>query len=100
MAININGSIAYLEFANDIALLSEASMSSIRAIKFIMRWSKIMCELKINFSNSILYVVNVDDKRINMVTLTLNCKHASLPSIYFGFRLVIIHIIEVFRNQW
>ncbi|GLT98279.1 hypothetical protein SLE2022_157910 [Rubroshorea leprosula] len=79
-----NAPISHLQFADDTVLLSEASVSSIRAIKFIMRWFEIMLGLKINFSKSILYGVNVDNQWIDMAAQILNCKHGSLPFTYLG----------------
>ncbi|GKV25422.1 hypothetical protein SLEP1_g34864 [Rubroshorea leprosula] len=54
-------SVSHLQFADDTILLGEASLKSIRAFKFIFRWFEIISGIKINFSKSTLYGINIEE---------------------------------------
>ncbi|GKV26314.1 hypothetical protein SLEP1_g35645 [Rubroshorea leprosula] len=82
--INENLSISHLQFADDTVLIRDASLKSIRAFKFLLRWFEIVSGLKINFGKSILYGINTEERWLSMATSTLNSKHGNMPFIYLG----------------
>ncbi|GKV30574.1 hypothetical protein SLEP1_g39375 [Rubroshorea leprosula] len=77
-------SISHLQFADDTALICNASINSNLAIKYTLRWFEIISGLKINFNKSVLFGVNVDDTWINMAASALKCKVGKTPFIYLG----------------
>ncbi|GKV46692.1 hypothetical protein SLEP1_g53669 [Rubroshorea leprosula] len=84
IAVDRDLSVSHLQFAYDTILLGEASLKSIRAFKFILRWFKIISGLKINFSKSTLYGINIEENWLNMAASTLNSKCGQLPFLYLG----------------
>ncbi|GKV24336.1 hypothetical protein SLEP1_g33963 [Rubroshorea leprosula] len=82
--VDENTSVSHLQFADDTALLCEASANSVWAIKCTLRWFEIMSGLRINFNKSTLYGTNVDEEWLSMAALALNCKAGKLPFTYLG----------------
>ncbi|GLT79932.1 hypothetical protein SLA2020_513980 [Shorea laevis] len=77
-------SVSHLQFADDTILLGEASLKSIRAFKFILRWFEIISGLKINFCKSTSYGINIEENWLNMAASSLNSKWEHLPFLYLG----------------
>ncbi|GLU22472.1 hypothetical protein SLE2022_385450 [Rubroshorea leprosula] len=84
VVIDDKTSISHLQFADDTALICEASINSILAIKYALRWFEIMSGLRINFNKSVLIGINVDETWISMAASALNCKAGKTPFIYLG----------------
>ncbi|GKU93956.1 hypothetical protein SLEP1_g7505 [Rubroshorea leprosula] len=60
--INENLSISHLQFVDDTVLIGDASLKSIRAFKFLLRWFEMVSGLKINFGKNILYGINTEER--------------------------------------
>ncbi|GKU89387.1 hypothetical protein SLEP1_g3529 [Rubroshorea leprosula] len=98
--VDENTLVSHLQFADDTALLCEASTNSVWTIKCALRWFEIMSGLRINFNKSILYGINVDEQWLSMAALALNCKVGKLPFIYLGLPVGVADLKPTNSESW
>ncbi|KAL4278182.1 hypothetical protein GQ457_03G030870 [Hibiscus cannabinus] len=79
--------ISHLQFADDLIVFCEASMTKIKNIVRILRGFEIAAGLKLNLSKTSLLGVNVDEIALNSWAEAIKCKSEKLPSKYLGLPL-------------
>ncbi|KAL4386887.1 hypothetical protein GQ457_09G026990 [Hibiscus cannabinus] len=79
--------ISHLQFADDLIVFCEASMTKIKNIVRILRGFEIAAGLKLNLSKTSLLGVNVDENALNSWAEAIKCKSEKLPSKYLGLPL-------------
>ncbi|XP_058769032.1 uncharacterized mitochondrial protein AtMg01250-like [Vicia villosa] len=79
-----NDSVDILQFADDTILLGEASCDDIWNMKVILRGFELVSGLRINFSKSNIFGVNVGEWYINAALSFLSCKKGAIPFKFLG----------------
>ncbi|XP_058733400.1 uncharacterized protein LOC131605010 [Vicia villosa] len=73
-----------LQFADDTAMLGEASSDNLWSLKVLLRGFEQISSLKINFSKSNVFGVNIGDWLMNSTTSFLACKKGIIPFSFLG----------------
>ncbi|XP_058741679.1 uncharacterized protein LOC131614069 [Vicia villosa] len=73
-----------LQFADDTIIIGEPSSDNLWSLKVVLRGFELVSMLKINFSKSNVYGVNVGDWFLNSVTHFLGCKRGAVPFSFLG----------------
>jgi hypothetical protein len=76
--------VSHLQYADDTLFIGEACVENLWSMKAILRWFELMSGLKVNFSKSCLFGVNVDNTFLDHAASFLHCKLGSFPFIYLG----------------
>jgi hypothetical protein len=76
--------ISHLQYADDTLLIGDDSVENIWCMKAILRWFELMSGLKVNFSKSKLYGINVESGLLSVAAKFLNCLLGSMPFMYLG----------------
>jgi hypothetical protein len=75
-------SISHLQYADDTIHLGEACVENLWSMKAILHWFELISELKVNFSKSNIFGVNVHYSFLEEAAFFLHCKVISLPFTY------------------
>ncbi|XP_058784307.1 uncharacterized protein LOC131659083 [Vicia villosa] len=73
-----------IQFADDTIILGEASTKNLWSLKVLLRGFEMVSGLKINFSKSNVFGVNVDEVFMNTATSFLDCKKGVIPFLFLG----------------
>jgi hypothetical protein len=76
--------VSHLQYADDTLFIGEACVENLWSMKAILRWFELISGLKVNFSKSSLFGVNVDNTFLDHAASFLHCKLGSFPFIYLG----------------
>jgi len=76
--------VSHLQFADDTLIIAEKSWANVRAMCAILMLFEEISGLKVNFTKSQLYAINVQSSWLNEAALVLNCKVGNLPFVYLG----------------
>ena len=76
--------VSHLQFADDTLIIAEKSWANARAMRAILMLFEAISGLKVNFTKSQLFVVNVHLSWLTEAALVLKCKVGSLPFVYLG----------------
>lgn len=86
--ISNNGVIAtYLQFVDDTILFCEPVWVEVVTIKRILRCFELISWLKINYNQSVIAGIGVDEELLQGFASRLNCAHQNLPLKYLGLPL-------------
>ncbi|GAU30676.1 hypothetical protein TSUD_39000 [Trifolium subterraneum] len=73
-----------LQFADDTILMGENSWDNLWTIKTMLRGFEMVSGLKINFTKSKLYGINVDDRFLEAGSTFLSCRSDVIPFKFLG----------------
>ncbi|PNX80406.1 cysteine-rich receptor-like protein kinase, partial [Trifolium pratense] len=73
-----------LQFADDTILMGEGSWENLWTIKTVLRGFELVSGLKINFTKSKLYALNVDDRFLAAGSAFLSCRSDVIPFKFLG----------------
>lgn len=73
-----------LQFANDTIMMCDASYANLWAIKAILRSFELASGLRVNYSKSNLYGINLDDRFLHVASDFLACCIGQLPFKFLG----------------
>ncbi|GKV50472.1 hypothetical protein SLEP1_g57172 [Rubroshorea leprosula] len=76
--------VSLLQFADDTVILGRAASENILMVKAILRWFEIMSGLRINYSKSSIYGLNVKESWVRGAVGTLRCGIGVKPFSYLG----------------
>ncbi|GKU87734.1 hypothetical protein SLEP1_g2081 [Rubroshorea leprosula] len=76
--------VSLLQFADDTVILGRADSENILMVKAILRWFEIMSGLRINYSKSSIYGLNVKESWVRGAVGTLRCGIGVKPFSYLG----------------
>jgi hypothetical protein len=76
--------ISHLQYAEDTLFIGEACVENLWCVKAILWWFELMSGLKVNFTKSRLFGVNVENDFITIAAKFLNCKLGTIPFVYLG----------------
>ncbi|XP_058725510.1 uncharacterized protein LOC131596787 [Vicia villosa] len=82
-----NEEVDLLQFADDTIIISEGDTANLWSMKAILRGFELMSGLRINFSKSNIYGINVGDWFLEAASSFLSCKVSSLPFKYLGIKV-------------
>lgn len=77
--------LCHIQFADDTIFFVEADNNNLIALRRILRIFRICTGMKVNFSKSQVFGVNVDNDCLKAASATLGCKIGSWPCNYLGF---------------
>jgi hypothetical protein len=77
-------SVSLLQYADDTLFIGEACVENLWSMKAILRWFELVSGLKVNFSKSRLFGVNIPPNFLEGAASFLHCIIGSLPFIYLG----------------
>ncbi|KAF1894988.1 hypothetical protein Lal_00022484, partial [Lupinus albus] len=76
--------ISPLQFAGDAIIIGDCSARSIWALKGVLKLFELSYGLKINYSKSSLFGVNIKDAQLNSIVVSLYCKLSAKSFTYLG----------------
>jgi len=76
--------LSHLQFADDTLIFISSSLESMQNVKRILLCFELMSGLKVNFSESSIFGMGVEDHVCDYTTQTLRCKQGNLPFKYIG----------------
>lgn len=76
--------ISHLLYADDAILIGEWNEQNLTRIKSLLWCFNIISGLRINFSKSDLYGINVGPEDLSSAATSLDCNHSNLPFKYLG----------------
>jgi hypothetical protein len=76
-----------IQYVDDTLLIMEAYPVQPFALKAILNTFADSTGLKVNYSKSSLYPINISEERLNHLAATFHCKASSLPFTYLGLPL-------------
>ncbi|MCI04724.1 LINE-1 reverse transcriptase like [Trifolium medium] len=82
--INDSLHLQLLQFADDTILMGEGSWDNLWTFKTVLRGFELVSGLKINFSKSKLYGLNVDDRFLVAGSSFLSCQSDVIPFKFLG----------------
>jgi hypothetical protein len=82
--LNSDISISHLQYAGDTIFVGEACVENLWSMKAILRCFELISGLKVNFSKSNIFGVNVHNSFLEGAATFLHCKVRSLPFTYLG----------------
>ncbi|MCH88010.1 LINE-1 reverse transcriptase like [Trifolium medium] len=82
--LNSGLSISHLQYADDTIFIGEACVENLWSMKAILRWFELISGLKVNFSKSNIFGVNIHNSFLEGAAYFLHCKVSSLPFTYLG----------------
>jgi hypothetical protein len=77
-------SISHLQYADDTLCIDEASVENLWALKAVLRGFERASGLRVNFWNSSLIGINVDNSFMELASSFLNCIRGNRPFKYLG----------------
>ncbi|KAF1865926.1 hypothetical protein Lal_00033388 [Lupinus albus] len=83
--------ISLLQFADDAIIIGDCSARSIWALKGVLKLFELSSGLKINYSKSSLFGVNIKDAQLNSTIVSLHCKLSAKSFTYLGIPVGITH---------
>jgi hypothetical protein len=81
---NSGKEISMLQYADDTILIGEPSWNNLWTLKAVLRSFELISGLKVNFSKSNVYGVNVDPYFLHSASVFLHCKQGNFPLNYLG----------------
>jgi len=75
---------SHLQFVDDTLLMGVKSWENVRALRAVLFLFESMSGLKVNFHNSMLIRINIDESWVHEAVSVLSCKIGRLPFIYLG----------------
>lgn len=79
--------ISHLQYADDSLIVGEATEQNVWVMKAILRCFELVSGLKVNFQESNIIDLNVEEQFMEAATLFLNCKICDVPFTYLGIPL-------------
>jgi hypothetical protein len=76
-----------IQYADNTLLIMEACPLQLFTLKAILNTFVDSTRLKVNYSMSSLYSINIYEERLNYLTATFHCQAGSLPFTYLGLPL-------------
>jgi len=76
--------VSHLQFVDDTLIIAEKSWANDRAMRAVLMLFEEIFGLKVNFTKSQLFAVNVQSSWLNEAVLVLKCKVGNLPFVYLG----------------
>ncbi|KAE8698885.1 Phospholipid-transporting ATPase 3 [Hibiscus syriacus] len=76
--------LSHLQFADDLIIFCQASLTQIKNVKRVLRIFSIMAGLHLNLKKSKLYGVNVDEDILSDWALEVGCSVDRFPTYYLG----------------
>jgi hypothetical protein len=89
LPIQVSCSLNYpiIQYADDTLLIMEACPQQLLVIKAIMNTFAVSTGLKVNYSKSSMFPINISPERLNHLAATFSCQGGSLPFTYLGLPL-------------
>ncbi|XP_058783674.1 uncharacterized protein LOC131658394 [Vicia villosa] len=82
-----NNVVDILHFADDTIILSDGKENNLWGLKSILRGFELMAGLKINFSKSNIYGINLSDANLQMSYSFMSCGIGDLPFKFLGVKV-------------
>ncbi|XP_039056623.1 uncharacterized protein LOC120199656 [Hibiscus syriacus] len=79
--------LSHLQFADDLIIFCQASLSQIKNVKRVLRIFSIMTGLHLNLAKSKLLGINVEEEVLTEWALAVGCSVGSFPTDYLGLPL-------------
>jgi len=79
--------VAHLQFADDTLIIAEKPWANVCAMRAILMLFEAIFGLKVNFTKSKLFAVNVHLSWLTEAVLVLKCKVGNLPFVYLGLSI-------------
>jgi hypothetical protein len=76
-----------IQYANDTLIVMKANAWQLFCLKSLLHSFAESTGLKVNYSKSNMFPINMDDERLSHFTNTLNCQRGSFPFTYLGLPL-------------
>jgi hypothetical protein len=76
-----------VQYADDTLLIMEACPLQLVALRAILNTCSASTELKVNYSKSCIYAINISEQRLDHLALTFSCQNGSMPFTYLGLPL-------------
>lgn len=89
MTRRVKEPIVALQYADDTALVASADITTLAALKLILRIFTSVSGLKINFAKSSFVSINLEDHDVECIRQLLGCKNTNFPVTYLGMPLTI-----------
>jgi hypothetical protein len=77
-----------IQYADDMLLVMEACPHQLLVLKAILNTFADSTGLKVNYSKSNMFPINLSPERLNHFAATFNCQASSLPFTYLGLPLI------------
>lgn len=96
-----------LQFTDDTVILGESSCNNLWSIIVLLRGFELISGLKINFSKSNVFYVNIGDWLVNSPTSFLSCKRGDYRFLFLGIvmeesprkKKVWMKVLNNFKNR-
>ncbi|KAE8685834.1 bromodomain and WD repeat-containing protein 3-like isoform X4 [Hibiscus syriacus] len=79
--------LTHLQFADDLIIFCQASLSQIKNVKRVLRIFSVMTGLHLNLAKSKLFGINVEEEVLSEWASSVGCSIDSLPTDYLGLPL-------------
>jgi hypothetical protein len=76
-----------VQYADDTLLTMEACPLQLVALRAILNTYTASTGLKVNYSKSCMYPINISEQRLNHLASTFSCQNGSMPFTYLGLPL-------------
>jgi hypothetical protein len=76
-----------IQYVDDTLLIMETHPQQLMALKAILHMFAASTDLRVNYSKSCMFPINLNVDRLNHLTATFNCQAGSLPFTYLGLSL-------------
>jgi hypothetical protein len=76
-----------IQYADDTLLIMEACLLQLMVLKAILHTFAESTGLRVNYSKSCMFPINLSVDRLNHLAATFNCQSSSLPFTYLGLPL-------------
>jgi hypothetical protein len=76
-----------IQYADDTLIVLKANANHLFCLKALLLSFAESTGLKVNYSKSNMFPINMDEERLSHFTNTLNCQKGSFPFTYLGLKL-------------